>query len=157
MLRGWRECGFVRRWGRTHHRIAVKKDSSSACYDGVESLLEIRIRFMTAITPAYAAYQATCLTTHMPTVPRQNFCLPKLKARYPYLPNARSTTRERGNDYPGWALYTDGGTRAAEGETLAGWSVISRSLHVRIDIMFVAVVTTEAHLAFSGAPTTLLK
>ena len=62
-----------------------------------------RIRFMTAITPAYAhTYQATCLTVHMPAVPHQNFRLPKLKARYPYLPNARSTTRERGHDYCGW-------------------------------------------------------
>ena len=36
-----------------------------------------RIRFMTAITPAYAhAYQATCLTTHMLAVPHKNFRLP---------------------------------------------------------------------------------
>ena len=36
-----------------------------------------RIRFMTAITAAYAhAYQATCLTRHMPAVPHQNFRLP---------------------------------------------------------------------------------
>ena len=104
------------------------------------------IRFMTAITPAHAhAYQATCLTTHMPAVPHQNFRLPKLKARYPCLPKARSTTRERGND------YTDGSTRVVEGETLAGWGVTSRSPHGRIDIMFGPVVTTEAHLAFSGA------
>ena len=40
-----------------------------------------------------------------------------------------------------------------DGETLAGWGVISRSLHRRIDIMFGPVVTTEAHLAFSGART----
>ena len=40
-----------------------------------------RIRFMTAITPAYAhAYQAPCLAQHMPAVPRQNFRLPKPKA-----------------------------------------------------------------------------
>ena len=59
-----------------------------------------RIRFMTAITPAYAhAYWATCLTRHMPAFPRQNFRLPKPEASFPYLPNARSTTRERGNDY----------------------------------------------------------
>ena len=36
---------------------------------------------------------------------RQNFRLPKPKARYPYLPNARSTTRERGNDFRG-GLFT---------------------------------------------------
>ena len=81
-----------------------------------------RIRFMTAITPAYAhAYQATCLSRHMPGVPRQNFRLPKLKARYPYLPNDRSTTRARGNDFQGWAVFSDGGTRIVDGETLAGW------------------------------------
>ena len=49
--------------------------------------------------------------------------------------------------------YTDGGTRVVDGETLAGWGVISRSPHGRIDIMFGPVVTTEAHLAFSGART----
>ena len=37
-----------------------------------------RIRFMRAITPAYAhEYQATCLTRQMPAVPRLNFRLPK--------------------------------------------------------------------------------
>ena len=85
---------------------------------------------MTAITPAYAhAYQATCLARDIPAVFHQNFRLTKLKARYPYLPNARSITRERGNDYDGWAIYTDGGTRVVDGETLAGRSVISRSPH----------------------------
>ena len=109
---------------------------------------------MTAITPAYAhAYQATCLARHMPAVQHQNFRLPKPNARYPYLPNARSATRERGNDFRGWAFKTDGGARVVDGETLAGWSVISRSLHGRIDVMFGPVVTTKAHLAFSGAKT----
>ena len=77
---------------------------------------------MTAITPAHAhAYQATCLAPHIPAVQHQNFRLPTLKARYPFLPSARSITRERGNDYRGWASYTDGGTRVVDGETLAGW------------------------------------
>ena len=94
-----------------------------------------RIRFMTDITPAYAhAYQVTCLTRHMPAVPRPNFRLPKPKARYPHLLNVRITKRERGNDYRGWAIYTDGGTRVVNGETLAGWSVIYRSFHGRIDV-----------------------
>ena len=111
-----------------------------------------RIRSMTAITPAYAhAYQATCPARHLPGVPHHNFRLPKPKARYPYLPTACSTTRERGNDYCGWAIYADGGTRVVDGETLAGWRVISRSSHGRIDVMFGPVVTTEAHLTFSGA------
>ena len=60
---------------------------------------------MTAITPAYAhAYQATCLARHIPAVPHQNFRLPKPKAGYPYLPNARFITRERGNEYRGWDI-----------------------------------------------------
>ena len=59
-----------------------------------------RIRFMTAITPAYAyAYQATCLTRHLPAILRQNFRLPKPNARHPHLPNTRSSTRERGSDF----------------------------------------------------------
>ena len=45
------------------------------------------------------------------------------------------------------------GTRVVNGETLAGWGVIARSLHGRIDIMFGPAITTEAHLAFSGART----
>ena len=95
--------------------------------------------------------QTTCLAQHLPGVPHHNFRLPKVNARYPYLPNARSTTRERGNDYRGWAIYTDGGTRVVDRETHAGWGVVARSRHGRIDIMFGPVVTTEAHLAFSGA------
>ena len=113
-----------------------------------------RIRFMTAITPAHAhAYQATCLTRHMPAVPRKKFRLPKPKARYRDLPNARSTTRERGNDFQGWAICADGCTRVVNGETLARWCVIAQSPHGRIDIMFGPVITTEAHPAFSGART----
>ena len=59
--------------------------------------IEGRIRFMTAITPLPTpmrtrqhASQDTCCS------PAQNFRLPKPQARYPHLPNARSTTRERG-------------------------------------------------------------
>ena len=87
---------------------------------------------MTAITPAYAhAYQEICLTTHVPTNPHLNFRLPK----------------------KGWAIFSDGGTRVVDGEILAGWAVIARSHHGRIDIMFGPVVTAEAHIAFSGART----
>ena len=95
----------------------------------------------------------SCLARHMPAVPHQNFRPPKLKARYPYLPNARSTTRQRGNDFRGCAIFRDGGTRVVDGETFAGRGVISRSHHERIDVMFGPVATTEAHLAFSGAKT----
>ena len=40
-----------------------------------------------------------------------------------------------------------------DGGTLAGWCVIARSSRERIDIMFGLVITTEAHLALSGART----
>ena len=109
---------------------------------------------MTAITPSYAhVYQVTCLTRHMPAVPRLNFRLSKPKARYPHLSNSRTTTRERGNYFQGWAIYTDGGIRLADGETLAEWGAVARSPHGRIDVMFGPVITTEAHLAFAGART----
>ena len=48
-------------------------------------------------------------------------------------------------------MFSDGGNRVVDSETLAGWSVISRSLRGRIYVMFGPVITTEAHLAFSGA------
>ena len=109
---------------------------------------------MTAITPAYThTCQATCLAQHIPAVPHKNFRLPKLKGRYPHRTNIRTTTRERGNDFQGWPIYTDGGTRLVDGETLAGWGAIARSPNGRIDIIFGLVITTEAHLAFSGART----
>ena len=83
-----------------------------------------RVWVMTAITLAFAhAYQATCLAQYLSGVPHHNFRLPS----YPYLPNDRSITRERGDDHRGWAFYTDGGTRIVDGETLAGWGVNSRS------------------------------
>ena len=81
-----------------------------------------RVRLMTAITPAYAhAYQATCLAQHFPGVPKHTFRQPKPKSRCPYLPNNRSITRERGNDYRGWVIYSHGCTRVVDCETLAGW------------------------------------
>ena len=89
----------------------------------------------------------------MSAVPRLNFRLPKPKARYPHLPNVRTTTRERGNDFKGWTIFSDGCSRVVDGETFAGWSAIARSPDERIDIMFGPVITTEAHLAFSGART----
>ena len=56
-----------------------------------------------------------------------------------------------GNDFHGWAIHTDGGTRAAYGETLAGWSAVGRSPHGRMCIVRGPVITTEAHLAYAGA------
>ena len=49
-------------------------------------------------------------------------------------------------------MYADGGTRVVDGETLAGRCAISRSPRGS-EVMFGPVVTTEAHLAFSGART----
>ena len=107
---------------------------------------------MTAIFPAHAhACQVTCLTRHMHAVQSQKFRLPSATAKYPHLSNGRTATRERGNDFQGWATYTDASTRLADGETSAGWSAISRSLHGRTDVMFGPVITAEAHLAFAGA------
>ena len=140
--------GFLDAFVYGHHQHRL--DSENAGNFG--GCMKGRVRLMTAITPAYAhAYQTTCLARHFPGVPHHTFRLPKSKSRYPYLPNDRSITSERGNDYHGWAIYTDGGTRVVDGETLAGWCVISRSPHGRIDVMFGPVITTEAHLAFSGA------
>ena len=39
-------------------------------------------------------------------------------------------------DYHGWAIYTDDGNRVVDGETVAGWWVISRSLRWQIYVMF---------------------
>ena len=117
---------------------------------------------MTAITPAYAhAYQTICLAiTHFwrPVTTLSVFPNPSPDI---LLPSDRSITKELGHDYHGWAVYTDGGTRVVDGETLTGWGVISRSPHGRIYVMFGPVVTTEAHLALplvpEHTPTTLLK
>ena len=107
---------------------------------------------MTGITPAYAhAYQVTCLTGRLPAVPSQKFRLPAAKARYRHLPNARTATREKSNDFQGWAVYIDGSTRLADGETLARWGAVARSPHGRMDIMFGPFITTEAQLAFASA------
>ena len=159
--------GFVDAFVYAHHQHRQGSENPGNFGDCMKG----RIRFMTAITPAYAhayqatclsrrmpailvhAYQATSLTRHMPAVPRKNFHLPKPNARYPYLPDARSATRQRGNDFRFWAIYTHGSTSVVDGETFAGWSVIARSPHGRIDIIFGPVITTEAHLAFSGART----
>ena len=111
-----------------------------------------RIRSMTAITRAYAhAYQLVCLARYIPGVPSQKFRLLAANARYPHLPNVRTTTRERGNDFQVWAIYTDGCSRLADGETFAGWGAVARSFHGRIYVMFGPVITTEAHLAFAGS------
>ena len=89
-------------YAHNHHRRNIENPGNFGdCMRG-------RIRFMTAITPASAhAYQLICLTRHVPLVPSQKFRLPAAKARYPHLPNIRSTTREKGNDFQVWAIYAD--------------------------------------------------
>ena len=132
-------------YAQNHHRRGMDNPGNfGAC-------MKARIRFMTAITPAYAhAYQLICLPV---TCSRWSLSPAAAKARYPHLPNARATTLERGNDFQGWAIYTDGCTRFADGETLDGWGAVARSLHGRIYVMFGPVVTTEAHFSFAGART----
>ena len=107
---------------------------------------------MTAITPAYAhALQLICLTRHIPVVTFQKFRLPSAKARYPPSPQRSYHNTRKRQWFQGWAVHTDGCTRLADGETLAGWSAVARSHHGRMDIMFGPVITAEAHPAFAGA------
>ena len=83
-----------------HHRNIENPSNFGDCTKG-------RVRFMTAITPSYAhLYQLICLTGHIPATLHSKFPLPAAKARYAHLPNARATTRERGNDFQGWAILT---------------------------------------------------
>ena len=86
--------------------------------------------------------------------PAQKFPSAEAQSQIP-APSQRSfhNTCERGYDFQRSAIYTDGGTRVENGETLAGWGVIARSHHGRIHIVFGPVITTEAHPAFSGART----
>ena len=55
------------------------------------------------------------------------FRLPTAKARCPNLPDSRTTTREKGNDFQGWAICTDRGTRVSDGETMPSWGAVARS------------------------------
>ena len=108
-----------------------------------------RIRLMTAIAAAFAhMYQAICLTRHLPANLCRHFRLLKPRSR---CSNIRSTTREMGSDFRGWAFETDGGARSVDGETFAGWGVIARSIRGSIDVLFRLVVSHLAHPAFSGA------
>ena len=145
--------GFTDAFVYAHHQHRRSIENPGNFGDCVKG----RIRFMTTITSAHAhAHQATCPTRHMPAAPRLNFRLPKPKARYPHHPNICTTSRERGNDFQGWAIYTDGGTRHVNGETLPGWGAIARSHHGRIVVMFGPVITTEVHLAYCGFVITLI-
>ena len=121
--------GFLDAFVYAHHKH--RHDSANAGNFG--DCLAGKVRFMTAITPAFAhAYQTICLALDLPGVPHRSFRLPKPKSRYPYLPNDRSITRELGNDYHGLAIYTDGGTRVVDGEILAK---IALSCHFALDVL----------------------
>ena len=115
--------------------------------------MEGRIRLMSAITPTYAhAYQSLCLAGRVFVVGHQRFRLPAAKAIYPNLHNSRTTTREKGNDFQGLAIHTDGGTRVSDGETTAGWGAVARSPDGKLKIMFGPVITTETHISHMQVP-----
>ena len=89
----------------------------------------------------------------MPAVPLWNFRLPKHLAIYRHLPSARTTTRDRSNDFQGWTIYADGVTRVVDGDRF--WV----RCYGRRDLMFGLVFTTEAHLSQvpERTPTTQMK
>ena len=67
--------------------------------------MEGRIRFMTAITLAFAhAYQVTKTHACRPTPQLLAEAQSQISA---HLPNIRATTRDRGNDFQGWAIYSE--------------------------------------------------
>ena len=142
--------GFLDAFVHAHHKH--RRDSANAGNFG--DCVSGRVRFMTAITSAYAhAYQTICLGLPFSGVPHYAFRLSRPKSRDHFLPNDRSLSKELGDDYRGWAIFSDGGTRVVDGETVAGWRVISRSPCGHIYVMFGPVITSEAHLAFAGART----
>ena len=115
---------------------------------------------MTAITPACAhTYQVTCLTRHMSAVPRHKFRLLLPRRDIRISPTLVPQHVKEAMTFRDALSSLMGCTRLADGETLAGWGAVARSLHGRIDIMFGPVITTEAHLALvpESTPTTPLK
>ena len=140
--------GFVDAFVFAHHHHRRNIDDPGNFGDCMKG----RIGCMTAITPANAhAYQLICLTRHFPVVPSQ-----KCSSVGCHLTYLRTTTRERGNDFQGWTIYTDGSTRLADGETFAGWGAVARSHHGRTDVMFGPDITeisaTVEALSFLGPP-----
>ena len=128
---------------RQHRLDSANAGNSGDCLTG-------QVRFMNALTPAYAhAYQTICLAMHLPSAPHHTFRLPKPKSGYSYFPNDRSITRELGNDYHGWSIFSDGGTRVVGGEIFAGWSVISL-MGASLSCL-VPWLPPRLHLVFSGA------
>ena len=92
--------------------------------------LKGRIRFVTAITLCLRSRVSGNMPykTHACSPASELTLTEAPKARYPHLPKVRATTRERGNDFQGWVIYTDGGTRLVNGEALAGWDPIELDL-----------------------------
>ena len=113
----------------------------------IDDCMEGRIRVVTAITPSYAqAYQVLCLTTRPTDIPYQRFRMPSAKAKYPNLPNIRTTTRKKGDDFKGCAVFTDGRTHATDGETPAGWGAVARSPNMRPTCVWERLSHARAYL-----------
>ena len=72
-------------------------------------------------------------------------------------PNIRTTTREKGNDFQGWAVRTDGRTCVSEGETTAGWGAVAAP-GGKLFITFGVVLTSAPCVMqeLGSNPTTLL-
>ena len=82
--------GFLDAFIFAHHKH--RRDSANAGNFG--DCMSGRVRFMTAITLAYAhAYQTICLEMYFPGVPHHSFRLLRPKSRYPFLPNDRSLSQ----------------------------------------------------------------
>ena len=72
--------GFLEAFVYAHHKLRLDCANAGNFGDCTTG----RVRFMTAITPAYAhAYQTMCLAQHFPGVPHHTFRLPKPKSSYP--------------------------------------------------------------------------
>ena len=149
----WIHVARAQEKGLHHHRNLDNPGHFGHCTEG-------RIRLRTAITPTYAhAYQSICLAVRTLVVLYQKFRLPAAKARNPNLPNSRTTTRETGNDFQGWAIYTDGGTRVSDGEeTIAGCRAVARPMERYISCL--AQLSQPKHISRTlesdAIPTTLL-
>ena len=140
--------GFLDALVYPHHKLRLDSENSGNFGDFIKR----KDSFNNGHHSYAHAHQATCLAQHFPGVQHHNFWLPKPKSRYPYLPDDSSITREKEATIVVCGLFVLMVVFASlMVKTLAGWCVISRSPRGRIDVMFGPVITTEAHLAFSGA------
>ena len=142
--------GFLDACVYAHHKHRL--DSASAGDFG--DCLRGRVRFMTAITPAYAhAYQAICLAMHFPGVPRRSSDFPNPSPDIHIFPMIVPLQKNRAMIIMGGLFIQMVVLALWMVKTFAGWSVISRSPRGRIFVLFGPVITHEAHLACSGART----